>query len=277
MKAAIVTADAINTVSPKYAEEILDGEYSHGLHHVLRLYSDKLVGILNGIDYRYYDPADESSVTYRYSWRSPKKKLPNKLSLCEELSLKADESTPIISVVSRLASHKGIDLIRETVYNIVSGNDVRLIILGKGEPQYEDFFSRLEESFPEKVRALITYDRELAKRIYAASDIFLMPSRSEPCGLSQMIASRYGAIPVVRETGGLYDSIKHYSEENGKITGNGITFFDYTPEAFYGAVCRALEVFCNEEKRVKLVSKIMRTDFSWKKSAQRYLELYDVI
>lgn len=277
MKAAIVTADIVTTVSPRYAQEILGAEYSHGLHHVLNQSQDKLVGILNGIDYEYYDPMSDKEISERYSWRSVKRKAKNKMSLQEELGLPIAENTPMIAIISRLASHKGIDLIADTIYNIVSENDVQLVILGKGEGRYEDYFCRLEESFPEKLRALISYDRELSKRIYAAADIFLMPSKSEPCGLSQMIASRYGAIPVVRETGGLYDSIKQFKEENGKLVGNGVTFVDYSSESLRDAIQRALSVYNDEENRIKLVGKIMRTDFSWKRSALKYLELYDII
>ena len=277
MKAAIVTADIVSTVSPRYADEILEDEYSHRLYHILRQNKDKLVGILNGIDYEYYDPSGDKEIAECYSWRSIKRKSKNKKALEEELGLPVAENSPMISIVSRLASHKGIDLVADAIYNIVKDNNIQLVILGKGEGRYEDLFCRLQDSFPEKVRALITYDRALSKRIYAATDIFLMPSKSEPCGLSQMIASRYGAIPVVRETGGLYDSIKQYREENGKILGNGITFVDYTAQALSDAVNRALLLYHDEEKRTKLISRIMRTDFSWKASASKYLELYDII
>ena len=152
--------------------------------------------------------------------------------------------------------------------------DVQLVILGKGESRYETFFVGLQEAFPNKVRALITYDRELSKRIYAASDIFLMPSKSEPCGLSQMIASRYGAIPVTRETGGLYDSIKPYWEDKGTIHGNGFTFANYRSEELEDRTNAAIELWRSEEKRNKLIVRIMQTDFSWKASALQYLETY---
>jgi starch synthase len=147
-------------------------------------------------------------------------------------------------------------------------------LLGKGESQYEGFFQGLENAYRDKVRALITYDRDLSKRIYAASDIFLMPSKSEPCGLSQMIASRYGSIPVVRETGGLYDSIKPYWIDNGEMRGNGFTFANYSPYELEERTCAAIELWYNAELRARFVDKIMKMDFSWKSSAQSYLQMY---
>ena len=150
----------------------------------------------------------------------------------------------------------------------------QLVILGKGEARYERFFEELQRDYPDRVRALITYDRDLAKRIYAATDIFLMPSKSEPCGLSQMIASRYGAIPVTRETGGLYDSIKPYFETGDAIMGNGFTFANYSAIELGGAAAAAISLWNDEKRRVRLVGRIMRTDFSWSKSAEKYIEMY---
>ena len=191
------------------------------------------------------------------------------------MGLPVRSDVPLLSIISRLASHKGLDLISEIVYNVMSQQDAQLVILGKGESRYESFFHGLQEAFPNKVRALITYDRELSKRIYAASDIFLMPSKSEPCGLSQMIASRYGAIPVTRETGGLYDSIKPYWEENGTMYGNGFTFANYRSEELEDRTLAAIALWQCEEKRTRLIERIMKTDFSWNASAIQYLETYD--
>ena len=160
------------------------------------------------------------------------------------------------------------------IYRLLAEQDVQFVVLGKGEGSYENFFRELSDTFPGKAKALITYDRELSKRIYAAADIFLMPSRSEPCGLSQMIASRYGAIPVVRETGGLYDSIKGYWEDDGKMMGNGFTFAGYRADELMERTCAAIALWRNEDKRRRFVGKIMRTDFSWKASAKQYLEMY---
>ena len=273
MKGAIECAESVGTVSPRYAEEILSGEKSHGLHYVLSANAHKVTGVLNGIDYDYYDPSSDKCIAKNYTWRSLSRKAINKAALQKELGL-PERDVPMLSVISRLASHKGLDLVRDIAYGLLSENDVQFVLLGTGEAALEEFFKELEAAFPEKCRALIKYDRDLSKRIYAASDIFLMPSKSEPCGLSQMIASRYGAIPVVRETGGLYDSIKPYYESDGVMYGNGFTFADYSPAVLRGRVDAALELFADGEKRQKFVSKIMRTDFSWGASAKKYIDIY---
>ena len=275
MKGAIVCANAVSTVSPRYAEEIKTAEYAHGLNDILLTNSSKLRGILNGIDYDFYNPETNEGIAKNFSADSIFDKYENKTALQREIGLPERQDVPIISVISRLASHKGLDLITEMVYNLMRERDVQLVILGKGEAHYESFFKELEAAFPEKVRALMTYDRDLANRIYAASDIFLMPSKSEPCGLSQMIASRYGAIPVTRETGGLYDSIKSYYEQDGEIYGNGFTFYDYSACVLRNRTEDAINLWCDVERRIALVKRIMTTDFSWKASAVRYLEMYE--
>lgn len=277
MKAAIVCADKVSTVSPRYAGEIRTAEYGHGLHYILDAFGYKLVGILNGIDYDYYNPETDPVIAANYTASDRSGKDADKLALQREVGLPERTDVPMLAVITRLATHKGLDLIREMMYGMVRDHDLQLVVLGKGESQYEDYFRSLASQFPDKVRALITYDRDLSKRIYAASDIFLMPSRSEPCGLSQMIASRYGAIPVVRETGGLYDSIKGYWEENGEIRGNGFTFANYSSTELYDRTDAALAVWWDAEKRSKLVEKIMTADFSWKISAEKYMEMYSWI
>ena len=277
MKAAIEDADIVSTVSPRYAEEIQTHEYAHGLEASLKNNAHKLRGILNGIDYGYYDPKGDSVIAAGYSSANTEGKAICKAALQREVGLEERADVPILTIISRLASHKGLDIIEGCIYDIVMRHDVQLVILGRGEEKYEQFFCYLQERFPTKVRALITYDRDLSKRIYAASDIFLMPSKSEPCGLSQMIASRYGAIPVVRETGGLYDSIKPYWLKNGKIQGNGFTFAGYNSGELRERCEAAIELWHDEELRRKLIYKIMRTDFSWKTSAQKYLEMYSSI
>ncbi len=275
MKAAIECADRVTTVSPRYAEEICTPEYAHGLDATLRAASHKLCGILNGIDYDYYDPKTDKAIASRFSVRSMAGKAENKRALQRETGLPEREDVPMLAVISRLAAHKGLDLVAGCIYDIVLHNDVQLVVLGKGEAHYEQFFTDLQNSFPDQVRALITYDRDLSKRIYAAADIFLMPSKSEPCGLSQMIASRYGAIPVVRETGGLFDSIKPYWEKGKTIYGNGFTFTNYSADELGERTVAALNLWADPEKRKKLVTKIMKTDFSWDASAERYIELYE--
>ena len=277
MKAAIVCADRVVTVSPRYSGEICTFEYGSGLENVLLEHRYKLMGILNGIDYDYYNPQNDTEIAKNYTWRSAARKVENKLALQKEVGLDVRADVPLISIISRLVSHKGVDLIAEMVYNLLENNDVQLVVLGLGEHQYEQLFVELENNFKGRVAALIKYDRDTSKRIYSASDIFLMPSKSEPCGLSQMIASRYGAIPVVRETGGLADSIKGYWLDGDTICGNGFTFANYSAGELYERTVAAVALWNDEPLRAKFVSKIMRTDFSWKNSAKKYLSLYETL
>ncbi|MBQ9798241.1 MAG: glycogen synthase GlgA [Clostridia bacterium] len=274
MKAAIECADRVSTVSPRYAEEIRSAEYAHGLEYCLERHANKLCGILNGIDYTYYDPENDPAIFAGFTPTRMAGKAKDKLAMQKEVGLPERKDVPLLSIISRLASHKGLDIVSECIWSLVAENDVQLIILGKGEERYEQLFLTLQAAYPDKVRALITYDRDLSKRIYAATDIFLMPSKSEPCGLSQMIASRYGAIPVVRETGGLYDSIKPYWQDGDKICGNGFTFANYSAAELKERTEAAIALWNTPTLRKKFVKQIMQTDFSWGVSAQKYLEMY---
>ncbi len=274
MKAAIECADRVTTVSPRYAQELLTDEYSHGLRSALERNAGKLRGILNGIDYDYYNPANSEELAAPYSWDHPEGKSENRAALRRAVGLPEREEVPLLAVVSRLASHKGLDLIAECIGDIVTGQDAQLVVLGRGEERYERFFAELERRYPDRVRAMLTYDRALSKRIYAAADIFLMPSRSEPCGLSQMIASRYGAIPVVRETGGLYDSIKPFWMDGEQMHGNGFTFANYSFTELRERTEAAIALWRDPALRQRLVRRIMQTDFSWSMSAGRYRALY---
>ncbi|MBR7182057.1 MAG: glycogen synthase, partial [Clostridia bacterium] len=274
MKGAIVSADRVSTVSPRYAEEICTPEYAHGLDPILRAERGKLLGILNGIDYTYYNPAKDKVIPSRFGPRTRERKTANKTALQASLGLDVRTDAPMIAVISRLVAHKGLDIVAEMIWQLLAEEDAQLVVLGCGDKRFEEFFLELESAYPNKVRALLRYDRDLAKQIYAACDIFLMPSKSEPCGLSQMIASRYGAIPVVRETGGLYDSIKGYWEKDGRVMGNGFTFANYDRNELYERTKAAIALWRNPEKRDRLIAKIMSTDFSWKQSAQGYDKMY---
>ncbi len=277
MKAAIESADKVTTVSPKYADEIRGEEHSHGLSYVLNQYSFKLGGILNGIDYEYYNPKTDNVLVKNYTKTTAVAgKAENKLELQRKIGLPERNDVPMIAIISRLAAHKGLDLVSEMAEELLA-DDVQIVVLGKGEAKFESFFTDLEAKYPEKMRALIEYDRDLSKRIYAAADIFLMPSKSEPCGLSQMIASRYGAIPVVRETGGLYDSIKGYWEHDKIMEGNGFTFANYSSAELLERSQAAVSLWRQLTKRKKFINIIMSVDFSWKVSAVKYLALYDSI
>ena len=274
MKGAIQCTDIISTVSPTYAEEIKSAEYSHGLDKILCENAYKLRGILNGIDYVYNNPAKDACLKTKYSKRTVEKKVQNKLDFQKEMALPVNPDIPLVAMITRLASHKGMDIVCEMINGLLE-QDIQFVVLGTGEAYYEDFLRGLEASNRDKVRSIIKYDRDLSKRIYAAADVFLMPSKSEPCGLSQMIASRYGAIPVTRETGGLYDSIKHYYEENGKIYGNGFTFAHYGADQLYECAMKAINMCKDKEKYTKFVAKIMGTDFSWSSSAKSYMQMYN--
>ena len=212
-KAAIECADRVTTVSPTYANEIMTPTYSHRLHFILAKNSHKVSGILNGIDLNFYNPATDPDIPAQYSADDMAGKRETKLAFQREYCLPEDADAPIIAVISRLAAHKGIDLISGVLRHVLDTHPrAQFVVLGTGESQFEGYFRQLENDYRDRVRSFIMYNRALSKKIYAAADIFLMPSRSEPCGLSQMIACRYGAVPVVRETGGLYDSIKPYFE-----------------------------------------------------------------
>ena len=270
-KGAIVCADYVTTVSPNYAKQIQTEEYSSGLHYILRQYGYKIDGIVNGIDTAYYDPASDPELPYHYSARGLLGKMKNKDELQTRFGLALRPDTPIIAMISRLASHKGFDLVL-AVFDEMMRDDVQFILLGTGERGFEEFFRAAAARYPGRVSVNLTYDRAMSKLIYAGADIFLMPSRSEACGLSQMIASRYGTVPVVRETGGLYDTIKPYGPDR---SGNGFTFASYNAHDMLHVIREAEGLYRDTENWKALVKKIMKIDFSWNASAQTYDRLYE--
>lgn len=272
-KGAIVCADYVTTVSPRYADEIKTEYYSHGLHHIINKYSYKIGGILNGIDESAYNPKNDLDILYNYTYRGLAGKKKDKAALQARFGLDINPDVPIIAMVSRLASHKGFDILC-SVADELMGDNIQFVLLGTGEPYLERFFSSLASRYPGRVGVKITYDRKLSKLIYAGADMFLMPSKSEACGLAQMIASRYGTVPIVRETGGLFDTIKPYSWDR---SGNGFTFSAYNAHDMLYVIREAEGVYSDKENWDKLAKKIMKIDFSWKMSAQKYAELYEKI
>ena len=268
MKAAIECSEKFSTVSPHYAMEIKDPYYSHGLDPIVRRNEFKLVGILNGIDTEAYDPATDISIFSHYSIDNlePKKRCKEELQKMFNLPVKPD--TPIIAVISRLVAHKGLDLVR-TVIEEVLRQDVQVIILGKGDSSYENFFTDLSRRYVGKLVTIIAFNPDLSRKIYSGADLFLMPSKSEPCGLSQMIASRYGTVPIVRETGGLYDSIKPVG--NG---GNGFTFANYNAYDMLYVIREAINCYYNKDFWPELMRRVMSVDFSWQRSAREYEKVY---
>ena len=269
MKGAFETADKITTVSPTYASEILNPYFSHGLDPILWSKQYKLTGFLNGIDLDVYNPATDPALPENFSAESPDGKAVCKTALLEEMGL-PDGQEPVMGIVTRLVSHKGVDLIRR-VFNEMVGLGYKFVILGSGERQYEDFFREMAWKYPDRVSVRIGFIPDLAHRIYAGADMFLMPSQSEPCGLAQMVSLRYGTIPIVRETGGLKDSII----DCGGGDGNGFTFKTYNAHDMLGAIQRALGLYEHDKAGWKAaVVHAMGCDFSWESSAKQYMEMY---
>ncbi len=270
MKGAIEMSDKVTTVSPTYANEIKDPYFAHGLENVIKRNAFKLSGILNGIDYEYYNPATDTHIEKNYSVNDMSGKKVCKTALQKLLNLPEREDVPLTAMVSRLVSHKGLDLVKGVIEQYLS-EDVQFVLLGTGEAEYENYFKYLQNAYPDKVRAIIAFNLDLSRKVYAGSDIFLMPSRNEPCGLSQMIASRYGTVSVVRETGGLNDSIKAFYEGNG----NGFTFKDYNAYDMLYVLREAKNCYYDKALWGKVVANAMNSDFSWKNSATEYEKLYD--
>ena len=274
MKAAIETADMVTTVSETYARELMYPYYAHGLDGIISAASWKLTGITNGIDTTTFDPAHDPALPAHYTAKTiTKGKAKCKAALQEEVGLPVEPDVPLCVMVTRLAGHKGLDLLCYIARRLLWEEKVQLLILGTGEPHYENFFRELAKEFPDRVAAKITFDLGLAARIYAGGDIYLMPSKSEPCGLSQMNAMRYGTVPVVHATGGLKDTVPP-CDENGE-GGLGFTFQSYNADDFMASLKRALNLYNNNrEAFIALQQKDMSQDFSWKKPAKRYMELF---
>ncbi len=271
-KGAIQFSDKFTTVSDSYCDNLKEYYCSGGLNYIITRNEYKLSGILNGIDYDFYNPRTDKIIYANYDINSFKEgKAKNKLGLQKDFGLEQNENIPLISIVSRLVSHKGIGLLTKVLDDILKKN-VQLIVVGTGDEWYVNYFNSLQKRYPNKVRALVDrYYGDLARKAYAASDIFLMPSKIEPCGISQMIASRYGSIPIVREVGGLKDTIKDFGCVGG---GNGYTFTYYNPNDFYNQICRALNDYKNKKLWALQVKTVMSQDFSWSKSALKYVDLY---
>lgn len=271
MKTGIMYSDLVSTVSKTYAEEIKTQYYGEGLDYILRMRDNDLYGILNGIDYDEFDPATDKRIYHNYDKNNIKGKYKNKLKLQKDMGLKQDKDIPVISIISRLVEQKGIDLFPPIIDELMK-EDLQFVLLGTGQPQYEDFFRYIDSRYSDKIRAKLTYDIDLAQKIYAGSDMFVMPSRFEPCGLGQMISMRYGTVPIVKETGGLKDTVVPYNEYDD--TGYGFTFSDYNAHDMLYTIKRALSFYNDQNTWNKLVKRVMEQDFSWEKSALEYEKLY---
>ena len=271
MKGAIETANRVTTVSPSYASEILDPWYSYGLDTILNERSWKLSGILNGIDTELYNPETDKDIFVNYSANDFRKKADNKRALQELMNLPQRADVPLIGMVSRLVSHKGLDLVRMGLEELMDTENMQFVILGSGDKEYEDYFNYMQAKYPGRLCFCHGFVPELARKIYSGADIFLMPSAQEPCGLAQMIALRYGTIPVVREVGGLKDSVF----DSAHNYGNGFTFKNYECADMQLAVRRALWGIQDDQGWHQLMWRAMMSDNSWDRSAQDYINLYN--
>jgi len=271
MKAGIVFADLITTVSKTYSKEIQTPWYGYGLDGLLRKYSDRICGIVNGIYYDKYNPENDEALKFKYSidnYLSEKPK--QKASFQRELGL-PEKNVPLMGIVTRLAEQKGVDLIIYAIEQIIR-EDVQIVILGSGDYFYENKLLSLQEQYPDKISVNIQFNQGLARRIYGSVDMFLMPSLFEPCGLSQLYSLRYGAVPIVRRTGGLGDTITDYDEQHDQST--GFLFKNYNNQEFLKSIYRAIDVFYKRDEWNQLIYRGMASRFSWIKSAEEYIEQY---
>lgn len=271
MKGGILFSNIVSTVSPTYAEEIKTSDYGEKLEGVLQSRSDVLYGVLNGIDYEENDPASDKRITYHYTVDDLEGKWKNKEELQKEMGLEINRNVPIIGLISRLVDQKGLDLVNN-IARYVMNCGTQFVLLGTGDPKYEESFSKLAKEFPRKAGIKIGFDITLAQRIYAGADFFLMPSKYEPCGLGQMYSLRYGTIPIVRYTGGLADTVVEFDGNKG----NGFGFKNYDSAHLAYTILKALYHYHKPDDMKKLIRNAMTTDLSWERSANEYLKIYDL-
>jgi starch synthase len=273
MARGIVHSDVVNTVSKRYAQEILTPEFGAGMEGLLknRHAERRLCGILNGVDYDQWNPAADPHLVQRFDIHSLDTRALNKAAFQREVGLPVRDDVPLIGFISRLVDQKGVEILSAALDRIFA-RDVQFVMLGTGEKRYEEIYGALPKRFPNKAAVFLKFDAALAQRIYAATDIFLMPSQFEPCGLGQMIAMRYGSVPVVRATGGLADTVSDLDAAKNK--GTGFTFSEYSGDALWSALERALDAFRDRKTWRGLQERGMKADFSWAASAKKYEDLY---
>jgi starch synthase len=271
MGRGIIFADMITTVSETYAREILTPEYGEKLDPLLRDRKERLVGILNGIDYDVYDPRTDPYIAVHYDVHTLDRRIENKIALQREVRLPEDPAVPVLAAISRLTDQKGFDLVAQIIEAVLR-QGVQFVLLGTGDQHYHHLFSRIASAYPTQAAVFLTFNTPLAQRIYAGSDIFLMPSRFEPCGLGQMIAMHYGSVPVVRKTGGLADTVQDFDPRTGR--GTGFVFIRYDHMDLFAAIIRALETYKYRDVWRSIQVQGMQQDFSWNRSARKYVEVY---
>jgi len=273
LKAGLAYADAITAVSEKYAEEILTDELGFGMQPLLRARQEQLFGIINGVDYTQWDPASDTNLAANYTAADLGPKLECKKEILEIYRLRASlVKAPLFGVVSRMVEQKGLDLVLEIAEDIIAHSGA-LIVLGQGDPAIEQAFTELAQSFPKRISVKIDYDENLAHKIEASADFFLMPSRFEPCGLNQMYSLRYGTVPIVRAVGGLDDTVKEFYPKTKR--GNGLKFQEHTPEALLKAIAKGIDTYLQPEMWDAIRQNGMKEDFSWRRQAKRYVSLYN--
>ena len=273
MKGAIVYSDKVTTVSRSYAKEIQDPYFGEGLEGMLQKRDGDLSGIINGLDYEDYNPQTDKYIVKNFDVQNAiAVKGDNKEMLQKKLGLPVNRNIPMIGMVTRLVEAKGLDLVTRILDELLEYENVQFVLLGTGDRQYEDWFKGLVWRYPKKVSANIFFNNELAHQIYAASDLFLMPSQYEPCGIGQLIALRYGSVPIVRATGGLKDTVEAYN--NYTQTGNGFSFNNYNAHELLFSIKRAIDSISDLSKRISLVENGMTADYSWEESAKQYKDLY---
>lgn len=271
MKGAIVAADKVTTVSPTYKQEIMTPFFGEKLDGLLREREEDLCGIINGIDEQFYNPANDPSIYQTYGSTNFDKKKENKQEIQKYFGLPVQNSTPLMVMITRLTKQKGLDLVKCVLHEILA-EDIQVIILGTGDSEYEEYLKYAANAFPDKLKVHIGFNESLAHRLYAAADLFLMPSLFEPCGLGQMIAMRYGTVPIVRETGGLNDTVTSWNESSGE--GNGFSFHNFNAHDMLYTIRRALSFYDNKDEWKKIMQCTMRMDYSWAQSAFKYNCLY---
>ncbi len=271
LKGGIESADLVSTVSRTYAEEILESEHSFGLHHILRARREKVRGIVNGLDTEVFNPSTDPVIKTRYTANSLQNKRYNKIALQKEMALSTEENVPLIGMVTRLTKQKGLDLFY-AVMDEFSALPMQLVVLGTGDPEYETMMHAWEARCYDKVRGVVKFSKDLASQIYAGADLFLMPSKSEPCGLSQMIAMRYGTVPIVHTVGGLCDTVTAYNPETKE--GDGVTFQSYNAYDMLDAVRRAIALYYEKQHWTRIRKNAMARDVSWNASADAYIAMY---
>lgn len=275
LKAGIYYSHLVNTVSPRYSREIQTEEYGEGMHGLLRSRRDSLTGIINGMDYDVWDPSTDPWIKTKYSIKSIENKMMNSHELRRMCGFKDENGVPLVGMVTRLTAQKGIDLIADAIGGLMK-RELKLIVLGTGEEYFHSLLSGIAEKYADRIFLVLKHDEELSHRVYAGSDIFLMPSRYEPCGLSQLIALRYGTIPIVRATGGLADTINGYDQScpSGNRDANGFVFYKYDSAALLECIDLAIQLYKNKNEWTKLMFNAMSCDFSWDRSAKEYEALY---